>query len=221
VTYLTSKGAPTLIVNKSAPTFYTDPLNGQADEVAISRPEPCKHISFDGRFLHGAPCELMEIWGLNSTANADDENAHTGKGKKKKADGAKTAGRKKKKSRIEIPLNEMRITFLVNVWINHKPMNAVPFQPSSSPVSPCKADGKIFTPNEKPLTTWTHGSKTTNEKKTNKAGSEIKPLQWSFKQHKKQTLQIPIPMQELSVSPFKESDSIVLHYPNKLKPAVM
>jgi len=55
-------------------------------ECAVSWPKWGKQITFDGKFLHGAPAELAR---------------------------GPTRG-------------EQRVTFLVNVWLNHKPVTAEP-----------------------------------------------------------------------------------------------
>ena len=64
VTYLTNLGCPTMVFNKRV-----DPLSGEhvvnnedcdATEGFLSWPKRGKHLSFDGRFLHAAPSDLME-----------------------------------------------------------------------------------------------------------------------------------------------------------------
>ena len=94
VTYLSSAGAPTIICEKAAPLDYSDDqalYDSQGSgfkRVVISHPlirvegssVTLKTISFDGRFLHGAPAEL----------------------------GGKEG-------------EETRYTFLVNIWIGHRP----------------------------------------------------------------------------------------------------
>jgi hypothetical protein len=65
VTYVSMSGAPTVILNKTAPTEYEAKFDGTADKMFISRPKIGKHSSFDGRFLHSAPME-MSLW-PNST----------------------------------------------------------------------------------------------------------------------------------------------------------
>eukprot|EP00854_Cymbomonas_tetramitiformis_P006931 gene6931-8267_t len=83
VTYLTDYGAPTLIIDKLPPSdYYSSPeseeeaevdedgaeeaaegfgsgLYGQVGTGWYSCPRLGKHISFDGRYLHGAPAELL------------------------------------------------------------------------------------------------------------------------------------------------------------------
>jgi hypothetical protein len=44
VTYLSSIGAPTMILNKTAPVLHDDKLSGTADCVYISKPLDCKRI---------------------------------------------------------------------------------------------------------------------------------------------------------------------------------
>ena len=61
VTYLSNNGSPTVMLNKTTPTGYTEDFSGTADQIFISRPKIGKHISFDGRFLHSAPLELS-LW---------------------------------------------------------------------------------------------------------------------------------------------------------------
>ena len=96
VTYLTASSdarmnAPTLIFDhltvpliarygQSVPNaLNTDP---QCTKIHVSWPRPGKHVSFDGRLLHGVFPEL-------GVSGYDDKNT--------------------------------RVTFLVNVWLNHKP----------------------------------------------------------------------------------------------------
>ena len=61
MTYLTDLGGPTLILNKVGTRHATECLSGTADEIIISRPMFGKHIKFDGRLLHAAPCDLLEL----------------------------------------------------------------------------------------------------------------------------------------------------------------
>lgn len=91
VTYLCDHGAPTVVVNR--PTDVQCDLDGgdvgvcgAVTECAVSWPKWGKQITFDGKFLHGAPAELAR---------------------------GPTRG-------------EQRVTFLVNVWLNHKPVTAEP-----------------------------------------------------------------------------------------------
>jgi len=87
ITYFSQSGAPTVMLNKTAPTGYDENISGTADQCFLSRPKIGKHSSFDGRFLHSAPMELS-LW------------PSAAKG-------------------------ETRYSFLVNIWLNWKPQDAV------------------------------------------------------------------------------------------------
>eukprot|EP00026_Physarum_polycephalum_P011079 Phypoly_transcript_11275.p1 GENE.Phypoly_transcript_11275~~Phypoly_transcript_11275.p1 ORF type:complete len:397 (+),score=49.50 Phypoly_transcript_11275:54-1193(+) len=208
VTYLSTIGAPTLILNKTAPVQYNDKFSGTADSVYISKPVDCKHISFDGRFLHGAPSDLLGIWNQNQTDS-------------------KSSSRQNKKRKKNTTPQEMRVTFLVNVWINHKPVGAVPF-PSSVSMKSTSANAhvQLSAANETPPETFTVENDTTCknwdkliDKKPTKQpkdeGIEIK--QWYFKQAKKHSIQVPLPVTKLVAS---SGHALFVKYNNKLKPEV-
>ena len=93
VTYLGDAGAPTLVADKTPPVMYEDieAFRGAITHAVLSHPETGKHLSFDGRMLHGAPRELAR--------------AAVARDAKKRA----------------------RVTFLVNVWLGHKPADVEPF----------------------------------------------------------------------------------------------
>ena len=55
VTYLTSAGAPTVVVPLVAPSDSAVKPQGAGGEVFASLPVAGKHMSFDGRYLHAAP----------------------------------------------------------------------------------------------------------------------------------------------------------------------
>ena len=95
VTYLGDSGAPTMVADKTAPVMYEDieAFRGAIPHAVLSHPETGKHLSFDGRMLHGAPRELARAAAL-------------------------AGGAKKKPTRA---------TFLVNVWLGHKPADVEPF----------------------------------------------------------------------------------------------
>jgi len=84
VTYLTSNGAPTMVFDDSTPD--EELLNRGMSRAFVSWPLCGKHLSFDGRFLHGAPSDL---------SNDCDTS--------------------------------IRCTFLVNIWLHHKPLGVQPF----------------------------------------------------------------------------------------------
>lgn len=105
ITYLTDLGSPTLIMD-----CQVHPLTGEwivpdvSVEGFVSWPSVGKHTSFDGRYLHAAPPDLM---GERDAFRKQLEWAS------KNCD-----GNSKKESR-----RHRRVTFLVNVWLNYKPYN--------------------------------------------------------------------------------------------------
>ena len=105
VTYLTDLGAPTMVITKRV-----DPMSGQYIqedtnvEGFVSWPKQGKHLSFDGRYLHAAPSDLLEE-GMFEQQCAYD-----------------TTTDEKILSR-----QHRRVTFLVNIWLNYKPFNVHPF----------------------------------------------------------------------------------------------
>lgn len=115
VTYLTPHGAPTLAVNRRI-----HPLMGQwldqeeeYDEAWISWPRQGKHLSFDGRFLHAAPPDLLP-----------DEFRAAKLDETEKVDTAMSSQDRKLNRR------QRRVTFLVNIWLNYRPLNVNPFPKS-------------------------------------------------------------------------------------------
>jgi len=110
VTYLSNVGAPTLVLNKRSPPP-SDPerksLNGAIRRGWLSGPKYGKHVAFDGRLLHGAPALFFPG---SSTAGVA-------------VNGGKEPETKRQKVEERA---EKRVTFLVNVWVNHCPMDAEP-----------------------------------------------------------------------------------------------
>ena len=127
VTYLTALGGPTFVLSKRV-----DPMTGryyvrdEADdnnvkdddgkvssttvEGYVSWPRRGKHLSFDGRMLHGAPSNLMEeglfeqqINDINYTESDNND------------------------ARKILIRRQRRVTFLVNIWLNYRPYGVNPF----------------------------------------------------------------------------------------------
>ena len=73
MTYLTDLGGPTLILNNIGTKNAKEELSLTADEIIISRPLLGKHIKFDGRLLHAAPCDLLEEDAGDDDEDEDDE----------------------------------------------------------------------------------------------------------------------------------------------------
>ena len=107
VTYLSSVGAPTVVLDKRSPPP-SDPerktLNGAVQRAWLSGPQFGKHIAFDGRLLHGAPA-LFFPGNVRHMTNGEKVCAC-------------------KRPKLESYPPEKRITFLVNIWLNHCPLDA-------------------------------------------------------------------------------------------------
>lgn len=100
ITYLSDAGVPTLILDKRPPPPSDEEkksLNGSINKAWLSHPRFGKHVCFDGRFLHGAPGEYFP----SVSTKAVDTSEPKAKKLKVDAQGGK------------------RVTFLVNVWLNH------------------------------------------------------------------------------------------------------
>jgi hypothetical protein len=93
VSYLSDVGAPTLMFQHVSPLMSNESKCGDVKALHISYPKVGKHISFDGRLLHGVPVEF-----LPAEAQASSSNENGGAG---------------------------RVSFLVNVWLNHIPQVCV------------------------------------------------------------------------------------------------
>ena len=132
-----------MILEKTAPVEFNDADNsivGKIDRGFLSRPLIGKHISFDGRFLHAASSDLSFIWdhlfdddddnnnnnndknNLNKNNNNLNKNNKKENNKKKNNNNIKNNNKKNNKKK-----GVKRITFLVNIWLNHKPVSSIPF----------------------------------------------------------------------------------------------
>ncbi len=151
VTYLTDIGPPTMALNYRVnaltgeyiiPTksndkddYDEDGANDNASHVVegyISWPKMGKHLSFDGRYLHAAPAELMKKGLFKEQIEipievSDDYN-----------NGNDHLQKERKKRR------QRRVTFLVNIWLNYKPFNVDVF-PETMIGMLSKADPNIAT----------------------------------------------------------------------------
>lgn len=135
VTYLCSSGAPTIVfdhcIDGKSSNAVPDPdggsdihssaeskaattasaTNASIHNLFLSWPRVSKHIAFDGRLLHGAPGEL---------AAEELERA---------AFGNENAGEEEED---EEEMSE-RVTFLVNIWLDHKPQSVHEFPAEDLP----------------------------------------------------------------------------------------
>jgi hypothetical protein len=119
VTYLSNAGVPTFIMNKKSPSptdIEKQSLNGSIDEGWISCPMFGKHIGFDGRLLHGAIGTFLSKDSKQASSSNDNDDDRATKRRKVGEDGETKP--------ISTDTNSQRITFMVNVWINHCPIDA-------------------------------------------------------------------------------------------------
>eukprot|EP00605_Chrysophyceae_sp_TOSAG23-4_P000426 GSChrysophyteH1.ASY1.ANO1.483.1 assembled CDS len=120
VTYLTDHGGGTMVL----PCIGASTLNRKISTstgvdftaLVISKPKRGKHMHFDGRLLHAAPGDYDGNVVDSSDSGSSDEESSEGS----------DSGAPPK-----------RVTFLVNVWFNHRPEGSVAF-PKGSLEKMCK-----------------------------------------------------------------------------------
>jgi hypothetical protein len=156
VTYLTSTGAPTVVLDCPSPHSQRQRERSEHDKAVaraksneneddvmlswhgtsvrkawISHPRVGKHIAFDGRLLHGAPATffppadscLNEKKKRKVPTSASDENEEDPPAAKR----AKHSMNEQNDEAKAVNQREnLRVTFLVNIWINHCPLDAEP-----------------------------------------------------------------------------------------------
>ncbi len=108
VTYLTDLGAPTMVLSKRV-----DPMTGAYvsdvdDDGSVSNvnglvsfPKQGKHLSFDGRYLHAAPSDLLSDGLFEEQCKFD-----------------KPDDMDKKEMKV-LERRHRRVSFLVNIWLNY------------------------------------------------------------------------------------------------------
>lgn len=114
VTYLTGIGAPTMTCNRRINALtgeWVEPgETTTAEEACISWPRQGKHLSFDGGYLHAAPSDLMKEGDFEAQIRIPEGGDD--------------------KTRKVLTRRHRRVTFLVNVWLNYKPVNVNRFPES-------------------------------------------------------------------------------------------
>ena len=138
MTYLSDVGAPTLVLNRRSPPpddVEKKSLGGDINCGWLSHPRVGKHIAFDGRLLHGAPG-----WFLPSAVSKIEISACEPATKRIKLG----EGCSDKAGRRENENDRKRITFMVNIWLNHCPLDAelIEEEDMVGMRSPCPIDGK-------------------------------------------------------------------------------
>lgn len=157
VTYLCDTGAPTLIVEKAPPnpskpenegtpfsSRTAPPEDGKPIRQGwLSFPAPGKHIRFPGSFLHGAPDNLgisvQDTEEKDEEENSPRQPTTTVTSSKRK--GLRTANKKTiSKTTKDRKKRKMRVSLLVNVWLDGAPGYAAPLDSSvAAKLSPCMA----------------------------------------------------------------------------------
>jgi hypothetical protein len=99
VTYVSKEGGPTVVMDKAGTDSSDEPLIGSVQRFAASRPLVGKHIAFDGSLLHAAPSDF----------GVESEGSDNG------------SGPGSEESEDDSDEGPLRVTFLVNVWVNHIP----------------------------------------------------------------------------------------------------
>jgi hypothetical protein len=133
VTYLSDTGAPTVVATRVLCQTYFDDSNPKCtndmlinesndailnkksrveDSVYISWPKIGKITTFDGRCLHAAPSALS---GFPEEEEEEEEEEDVNEKESEKDDDDDDGDE-------ENSIDSKRITFLVNVWLNHKPI---------------------------------------------------------------------------------------------------
>jgi hypothetical protein len=136
VTYLSDVGVPTLILNQKSPTEGKggQELEGMVNKGWLSAPHQGKHIAFDGRLLHGAPGYIFPGYGVAedhkvNLVKVQEEQQNATKRLKQNgevldvAHAAAAAACSKDVSTTPVPPGK-RVTFMVNLWLNHCPLDA-------------------------------------------------------------------------------------------------
>ena len=120
VTYLSDVGVPTLVLDKAPPPpadLTKSGLRGGIERGWLSHPRFGKHLAFDGRLLHGAPGTFFPAF-CDGAGEDDDHAKEGGDAKRRKLDGGGRAASSDSHG------EKKRITIMVNVWLNHCPIDA-------------------------------------------------------------------------------------------------
>jgi len=127
VTYLSDVGAPTVVFDRRSPPP-DDPekkmLEGDIRRGWLSHPRVGKHVYFDGRLLHGAPATFFPA----AATAARKDGIRTPHRAHRSENHAAGEGGEPPQKRARQMRESRRITLLVNIWINHCPLDAEPLE---------------------------------------------------------------------------------------------
>ena len=125
VTYVTSAPHDTVSRSTLAPTLVLEntmakPIGSKLTRAFVSRPVRGKHITFDGRYLHGVPSHpaLRSIW--------DQKDGKASESTTESSDS----------------ISSRRVTFLVNIWLGHHPAGVNPLSDEIISTLPLNAEIK-------------------------------------------------------------------------------
>jgi hypothetical protein len=140
VTYLTECGGPTIILNRVGTPNTTEDLSGLADDMIVSRPVFGKHIKFDGRLLHAAPSDLLEevddedededngsVSGSSAGSEGESDHVKIDSGDESSESGSVKNNCSESDESSSGEVYPKRVTFLVNIWLNHIPIQSKAF----------------------------------------------------------------------------------------------
>ena len=112
VTYLSTLGGPTIVLDHASPVQHGADFTARPQRCWVSRPALGKHMCFDGRLLHAAPSDFC---GATTTGGGGGGG---GGGPPPVASPVPRgfANLRDEDGRV------LRVTFLVNVWLNYTPV---------------------------------------------------------------------------------------------------
>ncbi len=188
VTYLSDIGAPTAVFAKAGTDLAIEEIVGSIETVILSCPSVGGHIAFDGSMLHAAPADIY---------TNREESVEGSDGESEESD---------------VPtLNELlqivgqkRVTFLVNIWINHIPSQSKRCELKIIKKLKCPVLGELFQFKEATVTFPSADVDPTNLTRS---------LQLKFNNTETAyDLLIPLPSIEKLETMRKESSVFRLHY---------
>eukprot|EP01036_Dinobryon_divergens_P023892 gene23891-32288_t len=108
VTYLSNLGGPTIIMEREGDLTTDSDISCNLSRCFLSSPKFGKHFSFPGSLLHAAPSDLLYHPDSDSSEEHESDDSSV---------------------QSSTENHPVRITFLVNLWINHIPENCSRYDP--------------------------------------------------------------------------------------------
>jgi hypothetical protein len=112
VTYLSNRGAPTIVLNKIGSKTADEDILGNIKEMVISHCHAGNHLRFNGDLLHAAPSEVIQALLDDEDENDEEDDDEDDENVEKLIEN----------------ISKKRITFLVNIWLNHIPSQSQRYQ---------------------------------------------------------------------------------------------